>query len=78
MDKVQRYDIVHAWKMVYYCAQTMFVGNDAEENSSTKQREPLNTMLGILDFIQQEMEHIDYSLQGEGMVWSVWRIDLKG
>lgn len=53
-------------------------GNGTEEKARAKQRGTLNTMLRVLDFIQQGLQHIDCSLQGEGMIWSVWRIDLKG
>lgn len=53
-------------------------GNGTEEKARAKQRETLNAMLRVLDFVQQGMQHIDCSLQGEGVIWSMWRIDLKG
>lgn len=53
-------------------------GNGTEVKARAKWRETLNPMLRVLDFIQQGTQHSDCSLQGEGMIWSGWRIDLKG
>jgi len=53
-------------------------GNDTEEIGRARKRETLNATLSVLNFIQQGMQGIDRSLQGEGVIWSVWRRDLKG
>lgn len=53
-------------------------GNDTEEIGRARRRETLNATLSVLNLIQQGMRGIDRSLQGEGVIWSVWRRDLKG